>query len=245
MTEITQICVISVIAREHREQRSQPRGPERAAGREVLDRQHVGLTRPRRRRTSAERWASRAAHYAGRMTSRSRVLGVLVAAASLALTTVLLYPLEHVAPAVSLGVLYLLAVLLVSSVWGLWLGLATSVAAAAVYNFFHIPPTGEFTIAHTENWVALVVFLIAAAVASSLSHLARTRAEEAIRRRREADLAAELARLLLGSPEPRAALHTAAKRIADALEVDSAAIVLERVQQHRRQRQRSGCDENS
>ena len=126
----------------------------------------------------------------------------------------------------SLGVLYLLAVLLVSTVWGLRLGLVTSVAAALAFNFFHIPPTGRLTIAEAENWVALVVFLVAAVVASSLSELARTRAVEADRRRREADLAAELARLLLGAPEPRAALAPAAKRIADALQVDSATVVL-------------------
>src|SRR4051812_35262605 len=119
------------------------------------------------------------------MASRSPAVGVLVAAASLALTTLLLYPLEEIAPPVSLGVLYLLAVLLISTVWGLWLGLATSVAAAAAFNFFHTPPPGRFSVAEAENWVALAVFLVAAAVASSLSELARTRADEAIRRRRE------------------------------------------------------------
>jgi two-component system, OmpR family, sensor histidine kinase KdpD len=121
-------------------------------------------------------------------------------------------------------------VLLVSTVWGLRLGLLTCFAAALAFNFFHIPPTGRFTIADAENWVALIVFLVAAIVASSLSELARTRAAEADRRRREADLAAELARLLLGTPEPRSALAPAAKRIADALRIDSAAVVLEHVE---------------
>jgi two-component system, OmpR family, sensor histidine kinase KdpD len=148
---------------------------------------------------------------------------------SLVLTTLLLYPLSEIAEPVSLGVLYLLAVLLVSTFWGLRLGLATSIAATAAFNFFHIPPTGRFTIADAENWVALVVFLVAAVVASTLSELARARAEEAEQRRREADLAAELARLLLGSPEPRTALAPAAKRIADTLRIDSAAVVLEHV----------------
>jgi two-component system sensor histidine kinase KdpD len=164
------------------------------------------------------------------MAGRSTALGVVVAAGSLLLTTLLLYPLSDVAEPVSLGVLYLLAVLLVSTFWGLRLGLATSVAAALVFNFFHIPPTGRFTIADAENWVALLVFLVAAVVASSLSELARQRADEAEQRRREADLAAELARLLLGSPEPRSVLAPAAKRIADALQIDSAAVVLERVE---------------
>jgi two-component system, OmpR family, sensor histidine kinase KdpD len=162
------------------------------------------------------------------MAGRS-ALGLLVAAGSLALTTLLLYPLSEIAEPVSLGVLYLLAVLLVSTFWGLRLGLATSIVATAAFNFFHIPPTGRFTVADAENWVALIVFLVAAVVASTLSEMARQRADEAEQRRREADLAAELARLLLGTPEPRSALAPAAKRIADALRIDSAAVVLEHV----------------
>ncbi len=164
------------------------------------------------------------------MSARRTALGVIVAVGSIALTTALLFPLEDIAPAVSLGVLYLLPVLFVSIVWGLWLGLATSLAAALAFNFFHIPPTGRFTIAQAENWVALAVFVVVAAVASTLSELAGARARDAERRRREADLAAELARLLLGTPEPRAALPGAAKRIADALEVDSVAVVPDRVE---------------
>ena len=117
------------------------------------------------------------------MAGRSPALGVLVAVGALALTTLLLYPLSEIAEPVSLGVLYLLAVLLVSTFWGLRLGLATAVAATAAFNFFHIPPTGRFTIADAENWVALVVFLVAAVVASTLSGLARQRAEEAEQRR--------------------------------------------------------------
>ena len=104
---------------------------------------------------------------------RSTALGVFVAVVSVAATTALLFPLSEIAPAVSLGVLYLLAVLLVSTLWGLWLGLATSVAAALAFNFFHIEPTGRFTIAEAENWVALAVFLVAAAVASTLSDAGR------------------------------------------------------------------------
>jgi two-component system sensor histidine kinase KdpD len=164
------------------------------------------------------------------MAGRSTTVGVIVAAGALALTTLLLYPLSEIAEPVSLGVLYLLAVLLVSTFWGLRLGLATGIAAALAFNFFHIPPTGRLTIADAEDWVALVVFLVAAVVASTLSDMARQRAEEAEQRRREADLASELARLLLGAPEPRSALAPAAKRIADALRIDSAAVVLEHVE---------------
>jgi two-component system sensor histidine kinase KdpD len=154
-------------------------------------------------------------------------LGIAVAVGSVAAITALLYPLKEIAPAVSLGVVYLLAVLLVSTFWGLALGLVTSVASAAAFNFFHIPPTGRFAIADGENWVALVVFLIAAVAVSTVADLARSRALEAEQRRREADLGAELARLLLGTPDLRPALGPASQRIARALGLPSAAITLE------------------
>ena len=41
------------------------------------------------------------------------------------------YGLREIAPAVSTGVVYLLAVLLVSSYWGLWLGVLTGLLSTA------------------------------------------------------------------------------------------------------------------
>ena len=100
---------------------------------------------------------------AGRPSLR---LGVLVAAVSVALATATIYPLKSVAPALSLSVVYLPAVALVSVYWGLWLGLATSLASAAAFNFFHIPPVGRFTIGDSRNWVALAAFTTIAAIVS-------------------------------------------------------------------------------
>lgn len=117
------------------------------------------------------------------------VSGAVVALVSIAAITLLIYPVRTVAPAVSTGVLYLLAVLIVSTGWGLPLGLATALGGALAFNFFHIEPTGRFTIADGENWVALVVFLLAAVIVSSVADVARDRAAEAERRRREAEFA--------------------------------------------------------
>jgi two-component system sensor histidine kinase KdpD len=153
-------------------------------------------------------------------------LGIAVAAAGVALTTLVLYALDDVAPVISLGVVYLLAVLLVASLWGLWLGLATAVASALAFNFFHIPPTGRFTIATGENWVGLVVFFIAAVGASSLAEVARSRTSEAEERRQEADLSAEMARLLLRGGRLEEALGPVGARLAGALGLSSAAIEL-------------------
>jgi two-component system sensor histidine kinase KdpD len=145
---------------------------------------------------------------------------------AVAVITAVIFPLREISPAESNGVAYLLAVLLVSTLWGLWMGLFTSVLSAAAFNYFHLPPTGQFTIADSRHWVALGVFLVAAIVASSVAELARSRAVEAEQRRREADLAAALARILLGGTSVRDALGDAAARLADALSLESAEIAL-------------------
>ena len=94
-------------------------------------------------------------------------LGIVATLVAVAVGTLLVYPLKSVAPVVSLGVVYLPAILLISIVWGLRLGLLASVASAAAFNFFQIPPLHRFTIAEEENWVALAAFVIAAVLSST------------------------------------------------------------------------------
>ncbi len=158
-----------------------------------------------------------------------RRVGVIVALVAVALSTLIVYPLKHVAPVVSLGVVYLPAVLIVSITWGAWLGVATALVSAAAFNFTQLPPIGRFAIHDSSNWVALVAFLVVAVLASSVAEVTRARAREAEARRREADLAAEMARLLLRGDDLAQALPTAAARLAQALELSSAAIELDAV----------------
>jgi two-component system sensor histidine kinase KdpD len=123
-------------------------------------------------------------------------LGLLAVAAAVVAGTLLVYPLKSVAPVVSLGVVYLPAILLISVVWGLRLGLLTSLLSAIAFNYFQLPPLHRFTIADEENWVALATFVIVAAISSTVAGLARAQAVEAERRRGEADRAlGELAAL--------------------------------------------------
>jgi two-component system sensor histidine kinase KdpD len=107
-----------------------------------------------------------------------------VAVLAVAAITGLIFPLKQISTPESNGVLYLLAVLLVATVWGFRLGLVTTLLSAAAFNYFHLPPTGRFTIADSRHWVALVIFLVAAVVASAVAELARSRAVEAEQRSR-------------------------------------------------------------
>lgn len=153
-------------------------------------------------------------------------LGLVLSVVAVAVATAIVYPLKSVAPAVSLSVVYVPAVMLVSAYWGLTLGLLTSVASAAAFNFFQLPPVGTFELTDGRDWVALAVFTIVAAAVSAVANLARSRALEAERGRVEADLAAGLARELLAGADTRAALAAAAHRVSGALVIPSAAIQL-------------------
>ena len=92
--------------------------------------------------------------------------------------------------------------LAISTFRGLWLGLATSLLGARSFNFFHIPPTGELTVARGENWVALATFFVASIAVSSLAQVARTRAAEA--EARDADARRALQELLAANAEREA-----------------------------------------
>src|SRR6476661_7647388 len=87
-------------------------------------------------------------------------LGLLASLAVVAAATLFVYPLKDVAPAVSLGVVYIPGVLLISTVWGLRLGLFTALLSAAAFNWFHLPPVGALDVSADHDLVALAVFAI-------------------------------------------------------------------------------------
>src|SRR3981081_4489450 len=77
---------------------------------------------------------------------------------------------------------YLLAILVVSTLWGLAVSVFMSLAATLTYNYYFLPPVGTFIIADPQNWVALVTFLATSGLASDLSTRATHPAADAKRR---------------------------------------------------------------
>jgi two-component system sensor histidine kinase KdpD len=87
--------------------------------------------------------------------------------------------------------------------------IATSIAGAACFNFFFLPPVGTFTIADPQNWVALITLLVVSVVVSRLSSQARARANEAVASRDELTRLFDLTRDILlttGAADPIAAI---------------------------------------
>jgi len=160
-----------------------------------------------------------------RRTPPSLALGILAAGVCVLVETLLAELLAQITPVRSLGVLYLLGIVVVASVWGLVLGMATALVSTIALDYFLIPPIGSVTFGKAEDWTVFVVFLGVAALAGSISKLARSLAVEGDARA-EADLAADLARILLRAPDPEIARAEAARHLARALELPSAAIRL-------------------
>src|SRR5882672_9578691 len=96
----------------------------------------------------------------------SRVAGSVAAVAA---ATLLVYLLEPITPVLSLGVLYVFAVLPVAVFAGLRYALPVAVASMLAFNFFFLPPKHSFTLTDSENWFALAVYSATAIVVSELA----------------------------------------------------------------------------
>jgi two-component system, OmpR family, sensor histidine kinase KdpD len=151
----------------------------------------------------------------------------LLSLGAVALVSGAVFALEPVAPVLSLGVLYLFAVLPVAAIWGLPFALPVSIVSMLAFNFLFLPPKHTFRLADSENWVALAVYLVTAITVSALAARARRRAAEAEQRRREATLAADISAILLQSREVEPRLPEIAARVARLLGVGHAYINLE------------------
>ena len=114
------------------------------------------------------------------------VVGLLASAGAVVFVSAAIAVLDRWMPVLSLGVLYILAVMAVAVLWGLALASAVSVASMLAFNWFFLPPTHTFQLRDGANWAVLAVYLATAVVVSVLAARARRRAELAEAREREA-----------------------------------------------------------
>ena len=110
---------------------------------------------------------------------RAHATRLALSAAAVALVTGAIFALNYVAPILSLGVLYIFAVLPIAVFYGLGYALGVSIASMLAFNFFFLPPLHSFALTDSENWVALAVYLVTAVVVSELAALSRRRAQAA------------------------------------------------------------------
>jgi len=147
----------------------------------------------------------------------------LVAAPAIVVAIVLVYfRLIHVNNT-TVALSLLLAILGISTWWGLLEATVASVVAVLGFNYCFLPPVGTFTVQDPQNWVALIAFLVTAVTASQLSVRAKRRTAEAVERRRELEALYALSQGLLLSGSARTAAQDLVSRVVKTLGVNHAA----------------------
>lgn len=105
----------------------------------------------------------------GRRTAFS---GLPLAAASLAVCVVVLLPVRDHLEVSTVGLLFLLPVVVVAVLGDLWSALTTSVCADLLVNFFFVLPYYTFVVASSSDVVLLFVYLLVATVNSLATDVA-------------------------------------------------------------------------
>jgi two-component system sensor histidine kinase KdpD len=128
---------------------------------------------------------------------RRHVAATAVSVAAVAVTTGAAFALRPVAPVLSLGVLYVVAVVATATFYGVAWATVVSVASMLAFNFFFLPPVHSFALKESANWVALGVYVATGVVVGQLASSSRARAEEAEQRQRESSFLADASAALL------------------------------------------------
>lgn len=113
-------------------------------------------------------------------------LTVPAALAVVCLVTFVLREIQASVNGLTVGLVYVVTILLIAAAWGIVESVFASMLAALFFSFFSPPPVG-FEIVDPEDWVAIAAFLVAAVIAGEFSDRADRRAIEAKARQVEVE----------------------------------------------------------
>jgi two-component system, OmpR family, sensor histidine kinase KdpD len=131
----------------------------------------------------------------GALTARRRWAGALLAVVGVPVLTSLCLAAGASLPVALLA--FLLLVLAVALVGGLWPALVAAVLGGLAENWFFVPPTGQFTVHQIDDVVALLGGLVVATAVATVVDRSARRATAAARSQAETAMLASLARSVL------------------------------------------------
>ncbi len=137
---------------------------------------------------------------------RRRLIGLALATVGLPAITAVLSSVRGSVGLPNALLCYLLLVVAVATIGGIWPALVASVAAFLLLNWFFADPIHTFSIGTGRDLLALVVFLVVAGVISALVDIADRRRNDAYQARSEAQALARMAARVLGDDDPLPAL---------------------------------------
>ncbi|UUE28523.1 histidine kinase (plasmid) [Rhodococcus qingshengii] len=151
------------------------------------------------------------------------VWGIVIALCLIAMEVLVVLQLKRVAPENAFGAVFMFGVLVISAGWGFRISIATSIVSAAAYAYIHVAESSNSLVP------AVLVFTVLALLTNALVGQSRLRAVESDQRRREADLLAALARLMLKTSDMERMLDDAGAQLTSVLDLPAphARIVLD------------------
>ena len=170
-------------------------------------------------------WAGPAS--AARFAPKLPSLGTLdwrpfaIATAVSVATALLCFGLEHVVGILSLGVVFLLAVLLIAVRHGLLPALYTAFICSGLYNFLFTEPRFTLLVAEPDDLAALLAFFVAALLAGNLGGRLRLQLDSLRSGTRQAYELAEYSRRLAAAADHREVVRATVEHLAATLEVQS------------------------
>ena len=111
-----------------------------------------------------------------------KLKGYYLAAAACAATSVIAYLILPYFELSNVVMLFLLGVILISSKYGRWPGIFSSVISVACFDFFFVPPRFSFTVSDTQYLLTFAVMFVVALVISNLTANLRYQAVVAMHR---------------------------------------------------------------
>lgn len=160
------------------------------------------------------------------MSSRRALLPYVWALAGVALVSALIWLVSADRRIANVSILYLPAVLLAAARAGRGPAILASFAAFIAYDVLFVEPRFHIAVADPQEWVALLLLLIAAIITGQVAADQRVREREARRREREALLLYDVTRLM-GEPDLERSLADVAERVRRELGLAGVAIDLE------------------
>lgn len=113
------------------------------------------------------------------------VVPYVIGLSGIAGVTLFLLPFRGQIHTTAFALIYLVLVLHVALAWGMSAAIVASLAGALAFDYFILPPTNAFNLNNTEDWSALLAFLVTSVTAGKLSVRARRAAVEVEARQME------------------------------------------------------------
>jgi K+-sensing histidine kinase KdpD len=152
------------------------------------------------------------------LSRRRRLAGLAVAITALPLLTLALTWLGDELSLEGQVMLYLLVVVIVALVGGIAAALLSAVAAALLINWWFVEPRHTLDVAHVDQLVALVVFVVVAGIVSGAVELATRRARAAEQASAQAETLSALAR---ADHVEQEGLHAVLEQAREAFEMET------------------------